>query len=258
MKVIIDGDVLLYQAAGAKTATTMAICIASYWRIRSQIIGNTFADEVVVCFSTDGENFRKNEYPTYKFQRKVKSKPTHLSALKEWATANDPDAVGSPNGEADDYMFVIAAECIAADEVHVVASVDKDLKTMPCIYYNMREHTIQNITEGWAMSFMMQQFLTGDAVDGIKGLRGLGPKKAHAIIIGKTYEEAWDAIKGTWESRHESKEESWQEAFNRDINLVFIRRYQEHIVTLDFAGMHWDDLRQTLGFHLQDNEIIDI
>ncbi|MEK9695780.1 MAG: hypothetical protein VW270_08440 [Candidatus Poseidoniales archaeon] len=38
------------------------------------------------------------------------------------------------------------------------------------------------------------QFLTGDAVDNIKGVRGIGPKKSRKLLKNKSEKEMWDVV----------------------------------------------------------------
>jgi 5'-3' exonuclease len=44
----------------------------------------------------------------------------------------------------------------------------------------------------------MMQCLTGDTADNIKGLKGIGPKKAEKILEGVPMERRWDKVKAVY------------------------------------------------------------
>jgi len=67
--------------------------------------------------------------------------------------------------------------------------VDKDFDTVPCWRYNFtKDEWIKNTPES-ALRFFYEQVLTGDRVDNIGGIHGVGPKKAQKILGDATTEE---------------------------------------------------------------------
>ena len=44
----------------------------------------------------------------------------------------------------------------------------------------------------------MLQCLTGDGTDNIPGIKGIGPKKAEAILFGVPMERRWNRIRAAW------------------------------------------------------------
>jgi len=64
-------------------------------------------------------------------------------------------------------------------------SIDKDLKQVPGWYFNpdKPENGMEWIDE-WTGHFnFYKQLLTGDKVDNIPGIRGIGPKKAEKLLM---------------------------------------------------------------------------
>ena len=162
MKIIADGDVYLYLCVCRKDKITFTQ-VKKTWNTRiNDTMETNFADEAIICLSTDGENFRKINYDWYKASRKYKEAPEHLHALKAWAFEEDKRVVGSPSGEADDEMMIRACDAYEANEPYVICTIDKDLKTIPGMYYNVRTGERFNISPKEAYDYMFEQFLTGD------------------------------------------------------------------------------------------------
>ena len=232
MKNIIDGDVILHFCFPNDRKDTLRDAVDRYKEHRDSVLASTFTSEYTMCLSTDGANFRKNLYPTYKAQRKSAERPKFYLPLKAWVLENDPNATGSPGGEADDEMLIIAADCADAGESFCLSSVDKDLRTFPSTYFNLRTRSIDHYDADYAMNFILEQFITGDSVDGIAGLYGFGPRKtAKYLDQFPTNWEKGEGIKNLWEQHKDL------DAFESDANLVFIRRRHEDLKPLPFATM---------------------
>ena len=135
--------------------------------------------ETVICALSDNDaNFRKQLHPDYKSNRRGVRKPVGYAAMKTWVISKYP-TITKPGLEGDDCLGILATrpgnECI-------VVSDDKDLKTIPGRLYRPRADEMLTITEQDADRFFLTQVLTGDPTDGYKGLPGVGPKKAEAIL----------------------------------------------------------------------------
>jgi hypothetical protein len=61
-------------------------------------------------------------------------------------------------------------------------------------HYNFVKDNLYYVNQQTASFNFYKQFLTGDAVDNIKGVHGIGPKKADKLLEGKTDAEMWDVI----------------------------------------------------------------
>ena len=144
-----------------------------------------------VMFITDPTNWRKDILPSYKSNRKATRKPLLLKALRQYLL-DEMGAVMVAGMEADDLLGITSTN----EPDCVIISEDKDLATIPCQLFNpAKDDAVRTITEFEADHFHMLQTLTGDAVDGYKGLEGCGPKTAEKILDGcMTSMEMWAAV----------------------------------------------------------------
>ena len=251
MKVILDADVLIYQALPRDPYSAFALARENYVRIKQNILEASFGTSIASCVSLDGVNFRKNEYPSYKHKRKLKEPPEHLFDLKAWVLENDPDVIGSTLGEGDDIVLQLAADELEAGRPFVVASVDKDIKTLgPMTYYNMRTRDHSRVTPEEAYKFIISQMIHGDPGDDIPGIRGIGPGKTEKFLATLNgSEEMFHGAKSIWQ---EKEGKNWESGFNDTCNLSFIRRRESDLRQLDFADMSFDDFVSLLRFPLPD------
>jgi DNA polymerase-1 len=108
--------------------------------------------------------------------------------------------------EADDLMGIRGSD----GNDTIIVSEDKDLKTIPCRYFNPAhpEDGIITISESAADLMFLTQVLTGDVVDNYKGCPKIGPVKAQQILtkatlnISDSYQRViamWQAIVTTYE-----------------------------------------------------------
>lgn len=86
--------------------------------------------------------------------------------------------------EADDVICMLAEWCRAWDKPFVILSPDKDMKQIHGLHwdYKKAEGNPVLVTKEEAHYLFWLSVLTGDAVDNIKGVPGLGDKKAKALL----------------------------------------------------------------------------
>ena len=186
----LDGDMLVYRAAFSTQDDTEQACKDKVDDLVEYIIGETVVfptDSNMKVFLTGATNFRKSIDPSYKQNRKDVPKPKWLGAAREhmierWG------AVVSEMAEADD---LIATEVAfhGDPETTVIASLDKDLKTVNSWFFNFRDGTFEYTTEEAGLAFFYQQCLMGDPVDGVVGVYGIGPKKSKKFLEDCTTEQ---------------------------------------------------------------------
>jgi DNA polymerase-1 len=186
----IDGDIIAYRLAAANE--TPINWHGDLWTLHSQanevieamaaqiksLRDHLEADKVVVAL-TDSVNFRKELNPLYKNHRKGQRKPVaYTAAIDHLKTAYN--ALVMPRLEADDVLGIVATS-LPWGEV-VIASVDKDFKSVPCHFYNTGSSELAEVSEAQANYNFLTQALTGDTADGYPGLPGCGPVMAVKVL----------------------------------------------------------------------------
>ena len=244
MKALIDADSIIYTIAFVEKSKTR--CKKAFDDKLKEIITNLEAD-VGLVYIKGKDNFRYLVDPEYKGHRKQtfeEDVKERIDMLYEYANEH---AIKSDGGEADDYVFIGAMNCIAEEDSYIVCCIDKDLQQIPGWQYNYRTGTLVEITPEFAYRFTMKQFLTGDATDNIKGIAKVGPKTADKILDPVPMEQLWDTVIKTWQEKLPRDE--WKEPFVKCANNIYIRRSLEDLRPKTFEELE-EDFRwiQDTGF----------
>jgi DNA polymerase-1 len=187
---LIDGDIVAYQAASATEVATK--WDDDLWTLHAYesdgqalnkkklaaMLEQTGCTEVKF-YLTGKENFRYDVLESYKGNRKDTRKPMTLGPLKQWMI-DEYKAVLREPFEADDLLGIRGSD----GNDTIIASEDKDLKTIPCKFFNPAhpDEGVITISEADADMYFFSQVLTGDAVDNYKGCPKVGPVKAQQIL----------------------------------------------------------------------------
>lgn len=174
----------------------------------------------------------------YKGTRK-QDKPFHWLNLTAYILSkeNVELAVGY---EADDLIGLTHTK---EPEGTIICTRDKDLRMVPGTHYgwecgkqpefgpitydslgeiNLIRGKSGNKIQGGGFKFFGAQLLTGDVVDNIGGLRGVGPIKAFELLSNCTSErEVFDTVKRAYE---EMDSEHWKELLEEQCALLWIIR----------------------------------
>jgi len=193
---LIDGDVLAYQAASANEYNTQwdphqwtrhADMGAATKQLDDSIDSLTKAadcDEIIIALSAfGGDYFRRKINPDEYKSNRNQPKPVIYQALRDYM-AEVYTTFERPNLEGDDILGIIATHKTLVPGRKVVISIDKDMKSIPCNLLNpmkLDEGVVEIDLED-ADFFFYKQILQGDAIDGYKGVPGIGPKKAQLIL----------------------------------------------------------------------------
>jgi len=95
--------------------------------------------------------------------------------------------------EADDAISIRAYAL--GEEDYIICSIDKDLDNVRGWHYNFGKNERYFVKEEEAIKNFYRQVLTGDRVDNVPGLPGIGPKKAEKILQDCcTEEELYKAV----------------------------------------------------------------
>jgi hypothetical protein len=184
--ILLDGDVMVYRAAWSEQEGTEDEAIQKIDELLTAIWEavdpyGTRLNRTV--FLTGKGNFRTDIAKTavYKGNRTNTEKPKYFSLIRSHLITKW-DAVISEGEEADD-LIGIYANNFGYDRV-VIVSTDKDYLQIPTTIYNPMHQTWTTVSKWEALVNFYTQILTGDTVDNIKGIRGIGPVKAKAILYG--------------------------------------------------------------------------
>lgn len=209
MLTLIDADILVYESAyrcqkgiewipGEFTYTASLPEAQEDLETSVEYITEACEATEIVMVLTDGDrdaNFRRSVWPDYKQNREGVStgRPLLYAALREWIheTYRSHEEKGI---EGDDSLGIMLTMAPDPSQV-VVASVDKDMHTIPGRHYNWRkeEEGVVTVDAFNAFYFFMYQTLVGDSVDGYPGLKGCGPKGA-AKILDPLLEIEYDSL----------------------------------------------------------------
>lgn len=175
MIALIDGDIITHRVAWTTEEESEGIARFRADEMLDRILIETGANEFKIWLSDSKENnFRYKVDPTYKANR-TQPKPKHYDFLKEHLI-REWGAQISYGMEADDSLG------INQTEDSVICSIDKDLLTIPGQHYNFVRNEFTTVTNEEAQLRFYRSILTGDVADNIKGIYGIGPKKAEKLL----------------------------------------------------------------------------
>lgn len=207
MKVLIDADHLGFAVAASAENEESSVAWQRVQIALEGICEKTQADEYELWLS-GGENFRYSVYPEYKANRVGAHRPKWEHEVKdymrEYWQALDTDGI-----EADDMLGIRAGEL----ENSIIAHLDKDLNQIKGKHFNwdlwrnkeiIRPWRVYDVSQEEADYWFFYQLLVGDSVDGIKGVPGIGPKKAAGILHGcESNQERYEAVLDRYSSEEE-------------------------------------------------------
>ncbi len=201
---ILDGTALAYRAyfamishplINSKGQNTSAVFgFANYLM---KIIGDERPDYLVAVFDTAEPTFRHKEYPQYKATREKMPEEmiSQLANIKKMLNAFGVPTVERPGYEADDVIGTLA-QLAAKENIEVfMVTADKDFMQLVTpkikMYKPGKSGTNVEIVDekGVEKRFGVKPSqvidvlaLTGDAVDNVPGIKGIGEKTAIPLI----------------------------------------------------------------------------
>lgn len=232
---LIDADVVAYEAASSvEQATdwgdgfwtwhtdeneTRRACLDQI----DKYMDTLKADEYKLCLTDSEGNFRFDVLPTYKGNRKSLKRPIILQHIKQWMI-DDLGAYWRQGLEGDDCMGILATSKSVKGE-KIIVSIDKDMKTIPGLFYRNEEAGLVEISQEEADRFHLTQTLAGDVTDGYDGCPGIGMERAAKALEAMTKLVPFEHTlsrgprKGQTETRYEEvpTDDPWE---------VVVSRYQ--------------------------------
>ena len=219
MIAFIDSDSLCYAVGFSSNDTSETLAVSRLEQTMVELCMNLDCDDYQ-GYLTGKTNFRYDIAKTvpYKGQR-MSEKPIHLQALRNHLMSSWGFIVVE-GIEADDMMGIKGTEF--RDEC-IIVGIDKDLLQIPGWHYNYRKHTKQYIDDFTGLVNFYTQILTGDRIDNIIGLKGIGPVKAKRILEECTNEnELYQAVLKAYEGDQQRVVENGQLLWlQREVNQVW-------------------------------------
>jgi hypothetical protein len=217
---LIDADIVTYRIGFASNDENEKIAVSRCAEFMEELVMKPWVGDYK-GFLTGSGNYRHDIAKTqpYKGNRK-QEKPKHYDLLREYLIKAWGCEV-IEGQEADDAIGIKAYEN-EDKESFVIMSIDKDLDMIEGWHYNFIKDNKYFVTKEQALINFYRQVLTGDKVDNILGLKGIGPAKSSKILAGcNTEEELFKAV---------------LKAYDNDINyltenaqLLWIRRKPNEI-----------------------------
>ena len=206
-KALIDGDIVTFRAAFTAEEDEEWVAKARTDDLLDTILAETGADTFEIWISGD-ENFRYEVFPEYKANRIDSKRPKWEKQVKAHLVENW-NANVAKGCEADDMLGC------RQTATTVICTIDKDLDQIPGDHYNFVKKVRYNVSEKDAYRFFCYQLMVGDTADGIKGVPGIGPKKANKLLDNYPADEWLSRIRDLY---------SCDEEFNLNAKVLWIWR----------------------------------
>ena len=182
MQALIDQDLLCYRCAASAENDDLNIALYRIDELLDNILNKTGATSYR-AFLTGPNNFRKQIYPEYKANR-VSPKPKHLRDLQDYSLEKLSAEFAPESLEADDALAIYQTDNT------IICSLDKDLLQVAGKHFSWeingkgwtRPDTFLEQTELEGLRLFYKQCLKGDTSDNVKGIEGLGEKKATKLL----------------------------------------------------------------------------
>jgi hypothetical protein len=193
MIALVDADVVAYRIAFGCNDEPEKAAIAKAAEFLEDLVF-TFANaDDCEGYLTGKDNYRHEIAKTVPYKaNRVAEKPKHLGIIREYMISAWAFSVQEKQ-EADDAISIRAYAL--GEEDYIICSIDKDLDNVRGWHYNFGKNERYFVKEEEAIRNFYRQVLTGDRVDNVPGLPGIGPKKAEKILQDCcTEEELYKAV----------------------------------------------------------------
>lgn len=179
MKALVDADILVYRFGFASEGDPAEFALARLSEFLDNLHSMEGIDEVW-GYLTGSNNFRNEIAKTAPYKgNRVMAKPYHYQLLREYMERAWGFEV-IDGMEADDAIGIEAYRN-EPDET-IIVSIDKDLNMIRGHHYNFVKEEKYFVTEEEAIRNFYLQILTGDKIDNIIGLDGIGPVKSKKLL----------------------------------------------------------------------------
>lgn len=203
---LIDADSLCYAVGFSSNDVDEALAVSRLESTMVELCMDLDCEDYK-GFLTGKGNFRVDLAKTVPYKgTRPQEKPVHLQALRNHLVESWGFVIVD-GIEADDAVGIEAYK-VSEDE-SIMVHIDKDLNQFRGWHYNYRKKDKYYISEfeGWYNFYL--QILTGDRIDNIEGLKGIGPAKGAKILkdcetVEQLYQAVLDAYEGDTNRVHEN------------------------------------------------------
>jgi DNA polymerase-1 len=185
---VIDADSIMWNTAYYNRDNEVPDWIA-YEAYFEKILRTTGATEYCAFIGAEfgsGISRRKLIASSYKANRPPKPEfmVKHERSIREFSSSRLKFQAVPPEIEADDACAIAASIFKDTKEV-IICGIDKDLKQIPGNHYNYVKDEFDHVIDSEADLNLFRQVLTGDSIDGISGIPGIGPTRANKILADR-------------------------------------------------------------------------
>ena len=179
MHVLIDGDIIGYRIGFSTEEESEKIVISRVATFVETMLWEDLDAETYQGYLTGSGNFRNESATTAPYKgNRTAPKPKHLQLIRDYLVSAWDFQV-SEGQEADDSIAIAHVE---NNYKSIIASIDKDFLQLRGNHWNFVKKEMTFVSEEEAIKNFYRQVLTGDRVDNIIGLKGIGPVKADKIL----------------------------------------------------------------------------
>ena len=202
--VLIDASAFIYRAYHAlppmirpsdnqPVGAILGFCSMTLKFIKEQL-RETKPHYLAMIFDSKDKTFRETElFGDYKINRKAMPEDLQkqITLIKEAVSAFDMPRVEVPRYEADDIIATYCHKAAASQVNTIIVSSDKDMMQLVTdqvvLYDPIKDKKIDHaaVVEKFGVNpnqVIDIQALTGDSIDNIPGLSGIGPKTAANLV----------------------------------------------------------------------------
>ena len=221
MLALLDADIVVYRVAFAAQEENEKVVLSRAGEFMEDLVMKPWVSDYK-GFLTGSNNYRKEIAVTAPYKgNRVQERPVHYQLVRDYLTSAWGCEV-IDGQEADDAIGIAAYSYGDDDEAYIIMTIDKDLDMIRGWHYNFTKDMKYFVQEDDTMRTFYTQVLTGDRVDNIPGLKGIGPKKAEKILKDCSSEK--DMYAAVLKAYDNNEEYLWEMA-----KLLWIRRKENQI-----------------------------
>jgi hypothetical protein len=186
---VIDADSMVYIVAyhfkDSTDLTDLMFVQTKCQSLLDAILEKAECENYKAAFSSS-TYFRSDIYKYQLYKGSRKEKPEWLTFwqphIKEYYTSIGFITV--PEGyEADDFLLYITITSKDPNQL-VYCSTDKDVRQIPGDHFDIRTLSLSRVSEFEASKLLYTLMLTGDSIDNVAGIFGIGDVKAAKLLEG--------------------------------------------------------------------------